>query len=110
MPTRARKFSDRWPRPKPPPSAKRRRTNRFYNTKAWRETRRDVLERHLGCEQCARLGLLTPATEVDHIVPLSRGGDPYALDNLQALCRPCHSRKTRRDNINHGARTNPQAA
>jgi 5-methylcytosine-specific restriction endonuclease McrA len=37
-----------------------------------------------------------PATEVDHIVPLSRGGTD-ALENLQSLCAQCHEAKTRRD-------------
>ena len=32
--------------------------------------------------------------EVDHVRPLDKGGDPWALANLQALCRPCHFAKT----------------
>jgi hypothetical protein len=31
-----------------------------------------------------------PSTEVDHIVSVAPGGDFYARDNLQAVCRPCH--------------------
>jgi len=34
--------------------------------------------------------------DVDHVVLLSRGGDPYDLENLQALCRGCHIAKTYR--------------
>lgn len=30
------------------------------------------------------------ATEIDHIVPLSKGGHPYDLTNLRALHRKCH--------------------
>jgi len=37
------------------------------------------------------------ATEVDHIVPLRAGGARLELSNLQALCHPCHTAKTRRD-------------
>lgn len=33
------------------------------------------------------------ATEVDHRVPKSRGGDDTE-ENLQPLCKACHSRKT----------------
>jgi len=36
---------------------------------------------------------LVPATEVHHIVPLDKGGS-NADENLQALCKPCHSRHT----------------
>lgn len=43
---------------------------------------------------CAKCG--GPATEVDHIVPLHKGG-AEALDNLQCLCHWCHKAKTRRD-------------
>lgn len=30
---------------------------------------------------------------VDHIIPLEHGGDPYALTNLQVLCRSCNRAK-----------------
>lgn len=32
-----------------------------------------------------------PASEADHVVPLSQGGDPWAM---VPLCRPCHVAKT----------------
>ena len=35
---------------------------------------------------------------VDRIRPLQAGGDPYDLENLQALCRSCHIEKTHREN------------
>ena len=34
------------------------------------------------------------AWKVDHIMPLRDGGDPLDEANLQALCRPCHFRKS----------------
>ena len=43
------------------------------------------------CQLCGKAGRL----EVDHIVPLSKKGDPWDLANLQALCRGCHLEKTR---------------
>jgi 5-methylcytosine-specific restriction protein A len=48
-------------------------------------------DRHL-CRACGRIG----ATEVDHIVPVARGGG-WELANLQLLCGFCHQIKTRLD-------------
>jgi len=33
------------------------------------------------------------STEIDHIVPLSQGGDPFDPGNLRALHRQCHQRR-----------------
>ena len=44
---------------------------------------------------------LIPSTEVDHIVALAAGGD-HSLENLQALCKRCHSRKTSLENGGFG--------
>ena len=58
--------------------------------KAWRTLRASVLREHPLCVLCRT----AVASEVDHI-----GDDP--TDNrreaLQALCKPCHSRKTNAD-------------
>ena len=60
--------------------------------KKWSRVRRAVLERDkFRCRSCGRSSRL----EADHVVPLERGGDPWAMDNLQALCRACHIAKTR---------------
>ncbi|WP_274535902.1 HNH endonuclease [Streptomyces sp. CB02923] len=47
------------------------------------------------CASCG-LGYLASAIDVDHIVPLSRGGEDVA-SNVQLLCKPCHKAKTRVD-------------
>lgn len=36
--------------------------------------------------------------EVDHIVPISKGGASLGLDNHQAICYTCHKAKTKIDN------------
>ena len=38
------------------------------------------------------------STQVDHIVPLDQGGDPYRLDGLQGICGPGHWAKTAAEN------------
>lgn len=50
---------------------------------AWAEVHLD--------DPCAECG--EGRCEVDHCVPLSRGGE-HALENLQMLCKSCNSRKS----------------
>ena len=47
------------------------------------------------CSECAKRGVRTRATDVDHIVD-HRGDWAMFTDraNLQSLCHSCHSRKT----------------
>lgn len=64
---------------------------------AWQKLRREILERDRGlCQPCQRAGRLTLAREVDHIRNKAAGGSD-APENLQAICRPCHAAKTRRE-------------
>lgn len=37
------------------------------------------------------------APEVDHIVPIYKGGQSLGLDNHQAICYTCHKAKTKQD-------------
>lgn len=46
------------------------------------------------CNHCNEL--LDNTYEVDHIIPLYKGGD-NTIDNLQGLCRNCHGKKTSLD-------------
>jgi len=72
----------------------------FYGTKDWKITRKMVLDNEPLCRHCRKVGKLTPATEVDHIVPLISVGSKGATDpaNLQPLCKKCHSTKTALEN------------
>ena len=71
------------------------RHHTHLNARRWAAVRRAVLERDgWRCRQCGRAGRL----EVDHLVALKRGGDPWVPNNLQALCRACHIEKTRWEN------------
>ena len=49
------------------------------------------------CKKCSNL--LSAAYEVDHVIPLYKGGDNQ-INNLEALCRNCHGMKTLVDRIN----------
>lgn len=54
----------------------------------WRRTRAMKLAQDPLCAECGE-----PATEVDHVVALTKGGT-HDADNLRSLCKPCHTRKT----------------
>lgn len=49
------------------------------------------------CRRCDEMGVVTPASMVDHITPLNQGGARLDRANLQPLCDPCHAVKTARD-------------
>jgi 5-methylcytosine-specific restriction endonuclease McrA len=73
---------------------RREATKGIFKTKRWARTRRAVLARDPICKVCDN----ALSTQVDHIVPLEDGGDPYRLEGLQGLCDPCHWAKTAREN------------
>jgi 5-methylcytosine-specific restriction endonuclease McrA len=54
---------------------------------------RKIFKRYGGiCACCLCESNLT----VDHIIPLSLGGHPYRVTNLQLLCESCNNRKGNR--------------
>jgi len=68
---------------------------RWYRTPQWKALRARVLREQ--AYQCADCGHVVAALEVDHLV--KHEGNPrlfWDRTNVQALCRPCHSRKTQR--------------
>ena len=67
---------------------------RLYDLRAWRRNSKAYLAAHPLCATCEAAGKLTPATQVDHIVALKRGGNPWDWDGLQSQCDACHARKT----------------
>jgi 5-methylcytosine-specific restriction protein A len=46
--------------------------------------------------QCVQQGRETPAQCVDHIVPMSKGGEKWNPTNHQSLCLACNSAKGNR--------------
>lgn len=78
-----------------------RQAKRLYrtNSKTWRAIRLEVLSECPLCAVCMCNGIIKAANEVDHI-----DGDSHNNDrsNLQALCKPCHSAKTVKENGGFG--------
>lgn len=75
----------------------REEANAFYSSKAWRVVRRMYLQDHPLCERCSQT--LKPIVAVDvHHKQDRRLRPDLALDteNLEALCKSCHSTETNR--------------
>ena len=59
----------------------------------WRKLRQSIIERDkYTCQDC---GIIGTAIDVDHIDTNNLNNDP---SNLQTLCRPCHIKKTTKEN------------
>lgn len=70
----------------------------------WQQYRIRFLALHPLCEKCLLKYRVVPATDVDHIIPVSGPDDPlfWDSDNHQALCHGCHSEKTAMENGGFG--------
>ncbi|RJQ19356.1 HNH endonuclease [Candidatus Woesearchaeota archaeon] len=67
----------------------------FVRNHTWMFVREDVLRRdNWRCCICqkrkGRAGL-----DIDHIIPVRSGIDPYDKNNLRTLCKDCHKAKTK---------------
>lgn len=65
-------------------------TKRRYG-RAWRRIRDSYAAAHPLCELCRENGIYVKTEEIHHKLPLSQGGT-HDLNNLIALCKPCHAR------------------
>ncbi|WP_084638924.1 HNH endonuclease signature motif containing protein [Haliea salexigens] len=105
MPTSPRTHSPRYataPRHKGP--ARASSAVRGYGAK-WRQARAGYLAKHPICLHCERRGMVTTATDVDHIIP--HKGDMrlfWDSSNWQPLCKRCHSTKTAAEDGGFGNR------
>ena len=66
----------------------------FYNSSTWRSLRRYKIQINPLCENCESKGLTEPGVEIDHIIAIRDGGERLGMNNLQTLCRSCHSSKS----------------
>lgn len=71
--------------------------NRMIHTMRWLKLRRKKLSAQPLCEDCEERGLITPATEVHHVIPVETGVTArekeqlmFDYSNLRALCHDCH--------------------
>lgn len=66
-----------------------------YNTSQWAALRQVKLAAQPLCYACELRGKVVMAMAVDHIKPISKGGDPFPpLSGLTGLCQRCHNEKT----------------
>jgi 5-methylcytosine-specific restriction protein A len=63
----------------------------------WRKIRTVYLAKNPICADCQKNNKLTPANEVHHVVSVADGGTDRD-DNLMALCKSCHSKRTAEEN------------
>lgn len=61
-----------------------------YQDPRWPKLKAQVL--HRDGYKCVRCGSRNDL-QADHVVPLSVGGEPFGLDNLQTLCGTCNRTK-----------------
>ena len=79
--------------------AKTHTGGRVYDTARWKHLRQRVLREEPYCRACLKRGFHKPARQIDHVVGLREGGDPYDRANVQPLCDMCHGAKTRLETL-----------
>ncbi len=70
---------------------------KLYNSRRWRSLRNMFYKRNPLCIVCEKNNILTEGKCVDHIQPVSEGGNFYKWSNLQTLCTRCHAQKTAKE-------------
>ncbi|MEM9388616.1 MAG: HNH endonuclease signature motif containing protein [Pseudomonadota bacterium] len=92
MPNRPASFT-----PRRPGRSRKSAAQRGYDN-TWRKVRAAFLVEHPVCQGKWKCNG-DPATEVDHKTTIRSGGARLDWDNLQALCKRCHSYKTRTEDM-----------
>ena len=71
--------------------------------RGWQRLRDMYLKENPLCEECKAKGIVEKATEVHHKIPIEERPDlRLSWENLQSLCKSCHSGKTMKENIRKG--------
>ena len=71
--------------------------NPFYNSSVWRKTRKSYIVRNPMCVHCKREGIDKFGTVIDHIIPISKGGEKLNPTNFQTLCESHHNSKSAKE-------------
>ncbi len=67
-----------------------------YGLARWKKYRIAYLKQNRLCVMCKKVDKIKVANTIDHIIPVSKGGDFWNPDNHQALCKACNIRKIRK--------------
>lgn len=67
-------------------------TNQRIRGRQLKAIRKRLFEDQPLCVECERQGRIRAATERDHIIPISQGGEDTEA-NTQALCHACNAAK-----------------
>lgn len=75
------------------------RQQRGYGS-SWEKRRLRILNRDSWlCQECLRIGIVTPASAVDHKLAKANGGTDDD-SNLEGICTACHAQKTAKERLN----------
>lgn len=65
--------------------------SKLYYTSRWKIVRNRQLREFPLCKMCEKIGKITPAIIVDHIIPHKGNSELFwKKSNLQSLCKLCH--------------------
>jgi len=82
------------------PERKRSDYDWLYSTAKWRKIREVQLGKQPLCMHCKEEGKTVAATQVDHIIPITKDfSKRFELANLQSLCHSHHSKKTYKETL-----------
>ena len=76
-------------------SVERKKFNSMYDKSSWKKLRQAKLSMQPMCQACLIRGVVSPASQVDHLFAWSAIGELAFYRNIfQCLCHGCHSDKT----------------
>ena len=68
-----------------------------YNTTRWEKIRQNHFSKNPFCVICESNGQQVIANVLDHIIPVSKGGEFWTSSNHQGLCKSHHNAKSAKE-------------